>query len=285
MQHDNEPTLNDFVDVIRRGFWLALIMASVGAGVTYFVSSRLPPTFEARATLVVSSQDPNQRGFGTTVVTAPALDVTTYRSAITSRPVLADAFRALTALNADAAPNGVVDSLGRSVSVRLEAANISSLLRIHARDENAERARNLANAVAGAAVRWDEQRATRALEAVLDSLSLQIISIDRELAAAGDDTPIEGLVRTRGDLQLQLSSARAMRTAAAGRLELLEPAEVPLTPIAPRPVRSAGLAGVLAVFFAYGLLLLRGALDTRIRSVEDLARLTDVPVMAEFPRI
>ena len=92
-------------------------------------------------------------------------------------------------------------------------------------------------------------------------------------------------MRTRAELQLQLSSARALRTAAVGRLELLERAEAPRERVAPRPTRNAALAALLAVFFTYGLLLLRDALDTRVRGPEDLAKITELPVLAEFPRV
>ena len=92
-------------------------------------------------------------------------------------------------------------------------------------------------------------------------------------------------MRTRAELQLQLSSARALRTAAVGRLELLERAEAPRERVAPRPTRNAALAALLAVFLTYGLLLLRDALDTRVRGPEDLAKITELPVLAEFPRV
>ena len=91
--HDNEPKLNELVALARRGLVLALLGAFVAAASTYFIVRETPPTYEARASLVTSAQDPNQRDFGTTLVTAPALDVATYRVAITSRPVIVDALR------------------------------------------------------------------------------------------------------------------------------------------------------------------------------------------------
>ena len=102
---------------------------------------------------------------------------------------------------------------------------------------------------------------------------------------AAGDAPIEGLTRTRSDLALQLSSARALRSGAVRRLELLEAADAPREPVSPRPVRNGALAGLLAVFLTYGLLLLRDALDTRVRGLDDLARVSQLPVLAEFPPV
>jgi capsular exopolysaccharide synthesis family protein len=50
-------------------------------------------------------------------------------------------------------------------------------------------------------------------------------------------------------------------------------------------VRSAALAFVLGLFLVYGLILLRDALDTRVRDSDDLAKVTGLPVLAEFPRL
>jgi polysaccharide biosynthesis transport protein len=281
VHHDDEPTLRDLIELLRRGLVLALAAAVLAAVATFFISRLMPPTFEARAGLVASMQDPNQRDFGTTLVTAPALEPATYQAAIRSRPVLASALQGVTGTTPTSAD---VDDLEEALTVRVEDARASSVLRVSVRDQDPERAARLANAIASAAVHWDEQRATRSLETIIESLQAQIAAIDQELAAATDDTPIEGLQRNRADLQLQLSSARALRTAAVGRLELLEGAEVPRTPVAPRPLRNATLAGLLAVFLVYGLLLLRDALDTRVRDLDELVRITDVPVLAEFPR-
>ena len=282
MDHDNEPTLRDLIALLRRGLLIAFGAALIAGVATFFISRTLPPSYEARATLVASAQDPNQRDFGVTLVTAPTLDVATYQAAIRSRQVLAESLRVVTGTT----PSSIaVDELDGSLTVRAEDARTSSLLRVLVRDEDPHVARDLANAIAAAAVRWDEQRATRSLETIVASLQAQIASIDAELTAAGADTPVEGLVRNRAELQLQLSSARALRTAAVGRLELLEAAEAPRERVAPRPTRNAALAALLAVFLTYGLLLLRDALDTRVRGPEDLARITDLPVLAEFPRV
>ncbi len=287
MSDRGDPTgsLAGLVEVFTRGLGWAFVGSVIAATATFFLAGALPPTFEGEAVLIVSAQDPDQRDFGTTLVTAPALDVATYRSAILSRSVLSDAYGELDGLS-DAAPSpALLESLAEDLSVRAEDARVSSVIRVVARATTAERASEFANAVANAAMRWDEQRATRGLETIIRSLTAQIASIDAELATSAADAPVEGLQRTRGDLQIELSSARALRSAAVGRLELLEEAVAPLEPVAPRPLRSAALAGLLAVFFVYGVLLLRDALDSRVRTVDELARVTDLKVLAEFPRV
>lgn len=282
MDQHNEPTLRDGLALVRRGLVLAVAMALVAAAGTYYLVDLLPPRYEAVATLLVSAQDPNQRDFGVTLVTAPPLDSPTYVAAIRSRQLLADALLDVRGV----APTPLeVDALARAVAVRAADARTSSVISVSVQDDEPVEARVLANAVAAAAVRWDEARATRSLETIIASLEAQIASIDQEILTADADAPIDGLTRNRAELQLQLSSARALRTAAVGRLEPLERAETPRTRVAPRPLRSAAAAGLFAVLLTYGLLLLRSALDTRVRDTEDLARLTELPVLAEFPKV
>jgi capsular polysaccharide biosynthesis protein len=145
--------------------------------------------YAATATVLASAQDPNQRDFGVTLVTAPALDIATYQAAIRSRQVLADALLGLTG---SVPSRAEVDALGGSLTLRAEEARTSSILRVTVRDVDPTQASERANAVAAAAVRWDERRATRSLETIVASLQAQIASIDAELAAASADVPVEG---------------------------------------------------------------------------------------------
>lgn len=283
VDHDAEPTLQDGIALIRRGLVAAVVVATVVAMVTYVLTSALPPRYEASATLLVSAQDPNQRYYGVTLVTAPPLDPATYVAAIRSREVLADALR--DAGGSDPSPFHV-DDVAATVTVRAQDARISSNIMVFVRREAPGEARDLANAIAAAAVRWDRERATRTLETIIVSLEGQIASLDEEIRTAGFDAPIDGLMQNRAELQLQLSSARrALPTAAVGRLEVLESATTPRARIAPRPARSAAIAAVFAVLLTYGLLLLRRALDNRVRDPQDLARLTELPVLAEFEEV
>lgn len=281
MDYTAEPTLRDLIALIRRGAGVAFAVSVLAAATAFFVSHALPPTYEAQATLLVSAQDPNQREFGVTLVTAPTLDVATYMAAIRARQVRGEAFLTATGRT----PTGLeLEDFAEALTLRAEDARTSSVIRVLVRDDDAVLARDLANAVAAAAVRWDELRATRSLETIIDTLEAQIAAIDAELAAT-EGAPTDGLTLSRGELQLQLTSARALRTAAVGRVELLEEAEAPRAPASPRPLVNAALAGVLSIMLVYGIALLRDALDTRVRSSEDLVRSTAVPLLAEFPKV
>lgn len=285
MEYQQEPSFRDLVDLIRRGLILALVVAVAAASVTFFLSRRLEPTYQARATLLASQPDTDLRSFGVSLVMAPALDVSAYRAAAVSHPVLNDALRRLGGAAGD---DQALTELRKSVTVRAEDTRTSSLLHIEVRGESPERVERSANAVAASLLAWDTERATRNLQTVIDTLEMQIAALDAQMgelaAGAAESLELESLRTLRAQQSVQLNSARALLQSAVGRLEILEPALTPLEPVAPSPVRNAALAFVLGIFLTYGLLLLRDALDTRLNNTQELSETSDLPVLAEFPR-
>lgn len=251
--------LHDLIVAVRTSVAAAVVVAFIAGAATFVLVGRRTPVYEAQTTLLTSTLDAAQRDFGTTLVTAPALAVTTYRGVITSRPVVEEALRSLT----DAVPTALeTRQLQGALSVRAEDAGISAFLRIAVRHVDPRRAQSLANAIAEAAVRWDAVRATQTLEAIIGSLTIQIDSLEQELTRAAP-TEVPGFERARADLAVQLSAARALRSAAVGRITLFEAALVPDVPVAPRPLRSALLAAAMAGFVTFGLSLLRWSVASR----------------------
>ncbi len=278
MDEPIELSLRDLLDFVRQGLLWALLMAVVGGAVAYVLTSRIAPTYRAVATLVATHGASPTVGFGNVLVTAPSLDAATYRTAILSRAVLEPT---IAILRADGIDTG--GGLGGQLSVTTSATTTTTVMRIEALASRPERAAQIANAGARAAVEWDEGRATRSLETVIVALQSQIDGIDVELSTPLDENTRDGLLRSRDDLAIQLSSARALRNAAIGRLEILETAIPFFTPVAPRPTRNAATGALLAALLVYGVRFFRQVLDVRIPSVDALAAVSGVPILTEFP--
>lgn len=279
-------TFRDLFDLIRRGLLLAIIVGVAAATAAYFLSEQLDPTYRARATLL-ASQPASAGSFGVTLVTAPPVDVTAYRTAATSSPVLREALERLGQATDDPA---AIEEFSERINVRTESTNVSSLVHVEVEGEDPVEIAAQAQAVADSLLLWDRQRATSNLQNIVGTLEAEIAALDSQITEAGATDSVgaadqlSALQELRADRTMQLNSARALRNSAIGRLEILEPAQVPLEPVAPQPIRNAALAFVLGVFLVYGLMLLRDALDTRLRGTEDLANTSGLPVLAEFPR-
>ena len=279
MNDGTSLTTQEIVGFLRRGLLWALLAAAVVGAAVYTYARGLEPRYVARSTLVASHTDPAARSFGAVLLTAAPLDAATYRTAILSRAVLGPAGSILSVAGWD----GLTNLIGR-VGVSTEGTTSTTVIRIDGRSSDPREAAAIADAVARSVIVWDRARATGALETIIEALTAQIAGIDVELTSDLDANTREGLLRSRGDLSIQLSSARALRNAAVGRLELLETALVPAEPVAPRPVRTAVLAALVGAVLIYLFLLLRQVLDVRVRDVEQLAALTGLQVYAEFER-
>lgn len=68
-----------------------------------------------------------------------------------------------------------------------------------------------------------------------------------------------------------------------GEAELLNQAEIPGSPISPKPLRSGLLGGVVGLMFGLGVAFLREQLDDRVRTREDAEQAGGLPVLAELP--
>jgi non-specific protein-tyrosine kinase len=285
VEYEQELNFRDLAALIQRGFLAAAFVALAAAVGTYYFTREQQPVYQATATLILSQQNSELRNFGVSLVTAPAIDVNAYRAAATGNPVLQEALLSLGQQDATPAQLG---EFRKTLTVRAQDNRVSSLIHIDARGADPGAASSAANAVSNALLAWDAQRAQRNLQTITDTLEAQITALDAQLAELGDDPALE-LQRTsigslRAQQSIQLNSARALLSSAVGSLEIMEPALAPLRPVAPSPLRNAALAFVLGVFLTYGVILLRDALDTRVRNAEELQRLTGLPVLAAFPR-
>lgn len=288
VEQQTDINFRDLFEFLRRGLLLAALVALAAGAAAYFISTSLEPVYEARATLLASRPEQGVATFNVSLVTAPSVDVSAYRVAAQSFAVAQDALRALG--TAEPSRQQTAEFIERT-AVRTEDTQISSLVHLDVRNEDPALAAAEANALAEALLDWERGRATRNLENIISTLEAQIAGLDQQIRALGvvEETPetseqYNALLALRADQVTQLNSARALRTSAVGRLEVVESALEPLSPSAPRPLLNTALAMVLGVFLTYGVLLLRNALDTRLRGSDDLAQETGLPVLAEFPK-
>lgn len=109
-------------------------------------------------------------------------------------------------------------------------------------------------------------RATREVTARLDQLSRQ-----------GQEN--SALFANLLDKQQQLETLETLQTANATLARRADNA----AKVAPRPVRNAVIAGVLALLVGLGLAFMWEALDTRVRSAEEVSDALGLPLLARLP--
>jgi polysaccharide biosynthesis transport protein len=289
MQSDSTEITVSLTDVLRfalTGLVPAIILAALAAFTAFTLTARQEPVYRAEAILLVARSGAATQ-FGLSPVTAPAIDLSAYRVAAASDPVMTEALRVLGVEQPSQAE--ILRLRGRTAAIAAADARDSSLLRIEARAETPSLAAARANAVSTALVAWDTQRASERFRRIVDALEQQVDALNEQIrllqvmGTATTQIQIDGLVRLRTDAQQQLGYATALIASAEGLVTILQRADTTPRLIAPRPATSAGLAGLLAAVLAYVVLLVRWALTSRMRTVADVAATSGLPVLGEFP--
>lgn len=280
-------TFQDVFVFLRQGLVAALAIGVLAAAAALLLSRTATPIYKAESTVLLAQRNPDLQSFDVSLVTAPVLDVSTYRAALFTSSVLEAALNQA----GTKVPPQTANALERDVSVSTEVAQNSSLIHIDVSNPNPERSAALANALATALVAWDKQLATDNLRQIITTLKSQLNNLDsqidqlRKSGNTSDSTAIQSRLSVRGQRQSQLYSAEALLNSAIGRLSLFEKASPPRSPAAPRPKRSAVVALVLGILATYLVFLARNALDTRLRDSDDLAAVSGLSILAEFPRL
>ncbi|MGY1735383.1 YveK family protein [Geodermatophilus sp. SYSU D00684] len=230
---DEAIDVSRYARALRRNALLAAAIVVLCTAGTWVASLLLPPTYEARAELIVlaSQSDSN----GSTDAQALSRELATLQSLVTTSSVLQPA----------AAELGLdVGELRGRMTTSVEGQ--TSILAVVASGDTPEAAQSGANTVVQSLIeqRRDAERAR--LETAIDNISAEIDA----LGATGtvDQQQREALIQRRAELTVAAATA-------GDNLEVAQEAELPSDPSSPRPARNAAIA-----FFGSLLLALLVAL-------------------------
>lgn len=269
---------------IQRGIVPALVVAIVAAGAAYMTSNRQSPSYFAEAVDYVSRSGLDAGAYNLPEFSFSPLNVTAYRLAAQSNPVLASA---LESLGLPTTP-GSVEDLRRSISISSDEQ--PGLLYIGVTAGSPTEAADLANAIATQLVAWDSERARNDLDRIIVTLNQNTTAISANLLALQSDTTrnLQNEIAVQQSLlteQLRkVATAELLRDNVSGGLGVLTAAFPPLTNVAPRPVFSAALAFLVGLVLVFGLFYVWDMFSTRLYTVHELVASTGVAVVAAFPR-
>ena len=272
--------------------WYPLLVASVvlAAGAAFVVSSLLPKTYEAKATLIVGQSltavnpDYNQ------LLVSQQLTAT-YAAVATMRPNL----------------EAVIEQLGLDMTadellrrVQVQGASGSTLVTISAQDTEPARAASIANALAhqliaaSPAIQGRQPDVESAIDADLKATQAQITATqNRTTALSNLLSPTAADVAELASLESRLVSLRGTYATllsfssanAATLLSVVEPADPPAGPVSPRPLLNTLLAAVLGLLVAGGIVFLAEYLNDAIRNSDDIEEVAGLSTLGSIARI
>jgi tyrosine-protein kinase len=272
--------------------WLPLLVASVAlaAGVAFLVSSQLPKTYEAKATLVVGQSLSAANPDYTQILVSQRLS-STYATIATKQPIL----------------DAVIKDLGLAMTAEELSKHVqasspvdSTLLNIATQDTDPVRAAAITNAVAKALVSnttaiggpqaeiqafvdssltaiQSDIEATQAQAEALRALTDRTTAQDAALAAA--DARLTSLRSTYATLLAYFSGS------ASNHLSIVAPATVPTEATSPRVLLLTLVAAAIGLFLAAAFVTVVERLDDGIRDPDMIREVTGLSTLGSIVRM
>jgi polysaccharide biosynthesis transport protein len=280
VEHDDTISLKDYLVVLRRQRVIVLVTVVLVVVAALAVSFMQTPIYEAESEVVVEPVRRTQDVTLEELLLPQSNVVQTERLVVTSRPVAERVVEEL----------GLPDTTTATDRIRVEAVADTRVMRIVASHPDPNAAAETADAFAVAYLDHKRDQAVEGLLAARADLDERAESLRAEIAALDEADEVDEV--ERGALLTQLSQLAAQGAelgdaagAVTGGGSVLTPAEIPDSPVSPRPLRTGALAIVLGALLGVGLAFLRDHVDDVIRDESDFKRATgDRPILGRVPR-
>lgn len=288
--------LRSIIQLVLRRWWLIILGGIIAGGLGYLLSTLQTPVYQATTTLIVGRS-----------IQSTAADVNYWSDIQTGQQ--------LAVLYADIARRqpvlqGVRDALLLTMPwqqlremVRVEPLQNTQLLEVRVEASDAKQAQLIADEVAQQlllqsptnteasanveAMQFARER-MKALRKKIEDGQKRMEVLESSLIASTSDASardlqdeilvLDGMVTRWESNYAQLINSTQRRDA-VNDLTIIEPAQTPGTPIRPRVQINTIVAAVLGISAALGLIFLLEFLNSKIRTPEEVLRVTQLPLL------
>jgi Mrp family chromosome partitioning ATPase len=255
-------TLRDYLHIVRRQKWIILSAVALLPALALVYALHEKPVYRASSEVLLS--------VGTVSASQPSEGIASSAGVATQAQlagVPAIASRAI-----DQARLG-----GMTPAAFLSACSVSSstdtnILGFACQSHDAGLAVRMANAYSNAYRSYRRQLDTNSLENARREIAKRV----QRLVAAGSSGPLYNTLVAR---EQQLQTTEALQTSNATVVKVAAAAGK----ISPRPKRDLTLGVILGIVIAGGLALLREALDTRVRTGQEIGERLGLPLLGRVP--
>jgi capsular exopolysaccharide synthesis family protein len=254
------PTLRDRLHTLRRFRVLIIAIVLAAGGLALGLSLRQDTEYVATAKLQFQdvNQDVGILGSLIQQSTQPA-QLAAASAATLTRPEVVQRVKT------DLGTSLTVDEIRDAITATAES--VSSLVVVDAKAGSARLAADLANTTARVARDEANLRARNRFKAAARNLQRQISELPK------DANPL-----TADSLSRQLTQIRAL-SRFARPAQIVAPADVPGSPVSPKPLRNTILAVFVGFILAIGVAFFANSLDRRLRSSHEIQTQLQLPLI------
>lgn len=264
MHSSHSATLRDYLRVVRRRKWIILQAVLLVPLAALALSLRQPALYEASSQVLINPQNLGYALNGIPDAGASQSDrVVETASQLARVPELAR--RVLS--SADATDHTPSDFLAHSTAT---PKTNTFILELVVRDRDPQTARRLATAYAREFAKYKQRLDT-------ESLQKALTGVEADLLTATDSKSPE--YQSARENQQKLNTMMALQAANTTAVRLAGSA----VKVQPKPVRNTILGLLLGTVLGFGLAFLWEALDTRVRTAEEIAERLELPLLARLP--
>jgi succinoglycan biosynthesis transport protein ExoP len=258
-------TFLDYLRPVWRFKVIVVLVVVLAAAATYFYENHQTKVYQSSTRLYVGQSTLQELLTPTAAVQSPT--TVANQALLLTTPAVADVVRKR--LNLTSSPRALLDA------IQAVPSSNTSFLTITAKNANPDLAARLANGfaqaylrVAGGSLVGSARSSLRATEGRLKQLGGGLANSTVRTGLRQQIAALEGIISSPPSVGLQLA-----------------PAAVSNVPISPKPTRDAIFAGALALVIGVILSYLFDRGDRRVRRLDELETLFELPVLANVPHV
>lgn len=276
--------------LVRSHLRLIVVCVLLASGAAYLISGALPKVYEGKVTLIVGQSLTSTNPDYNAILASQRLSQT-YADLATTTPILQ---KVLSKSGLTLTP----DEFRKQVSA--DAPLDSTLVHITIRDSDPQHAADLANSLAAemisasSAITGRDSQIQQFIDQDLTATQTQIKDTEDEIQrltnlpsrSSADELQLQALQGRLVTLRQSYATLLGFSSSSgANLLTVVDPASPPAEPSSPRVLLNTGLAALLGLLFAIGLMFLLDYLDDTVKSPDDVEALLGLPTLGTIVRI
>jgi succinoglycan biosynthesis transport protein ExoP len=272
-------TLSDYVGVLRRRIWILVVAIVVAVGAAYFVSSRETPAYKAEAQVQYGSNSLSQILNPGAKVSSSVVEQQVATAAQTAHTTTVAALALKGSGGGGLTPQQLLDETS------ITASTTSTFITFAVTDRDPSRAQSLATAYAQAYVSWSNARAVAGIQPHITELNREIAKLQHQIKVQGQANGAGSVVGLNTELSAKQKALGTYQTAqqALSNGNSVSQKATSASKVRPLTTRNLAMGFGLGIVIGLVLISLAEALDTRVRSSDDVAQRLGLALLTRIP--